>query len=124
MNANVETKAKPTDGPWTFVPRHIAESEPEVRHSEGWIICATSSDDLARLIASAPDLLEALKEAQKLAKLMEDLCACQGDDDYVWGVQKKINDAICKAEGRSAEVQPKTGWGSEDAGMRQTGEQS
>jgi len=53
----------------------------------------------ARLIAAAPDMLEALKEALELAKLAESLTGCRGDDDYVWGVQEKISAAIAKATG-------------------------
>jgi hypothetical protein len=53
-----------------------------------------------RLIAAAPDLLEVARECLELAKLAESLCGCRGDDDYVWGIQEKLNAAIAKAEGR------------------------
>ncbi len=45
--------------PWTWVPWHVAEGPSEVRCAEGWLVCTTSSDDHARLIAAAPELLEA-----------------------------------------------------------------
>jgi hypothetical protein len=52
---------KHTIGPWSYLPRHIAESEPEVRAPAGWLICCTAGDADARLIAAAPDLLEACR---------------------------------------------------------------
>ena len=55
------SESKHTPGPWSYLPRHIAESEPEVRAPAGWLICCTAGDEDARLIAAAPELLEALK---------------------------------------------------------------
>lgn len=37
---------------------------------------------------------DALNEALKLAKLAATLTGCRGDDDYVWGVQAKIEAAL------------------------------
>lgn len=54
-----------TEGPWKFVPSHIAEGPAEVRAPEGWLICCTSSDEDAELIASTPDLLEVLLWVRK-----------------------------------------------------------
>lgn len=51
-----------TPGPWTFVPRHIAESEPEVRAPEGWLICCIASDDDAQAIAAVPEMIAVLKQ--------------------------------------------------------------
>lgn len=51
---------------------------------------------------SEPVILEALREAKKMAKLMNDLTSCRGDDDYVWGVQKLIDEAIKVAEAQLA----------------------
>lgn len=42
----------------------------------------------------ATGVREALQEALKLAKLTESLCAGRGDDDYVRGVQEKIESAL------------------------------
>ena len=50
-----------TPGPWKYSPCHIEEGPPVVLAADGWIIATTSSDDDARLIAAAPDLLEALE---------------------------------------------------------------
>ncbi len=54
--------SKHTPGPWSYLPRHICESEPEVRAPDGWLICCTASDDDARLIAAAPRILDVLQE--------------------------------------------------------------
>lgn len=64
--------------PWTYVPWHIAEGDAEVRSRDGWIVCTTSSDVYARVIAAAPALVEALRalllaceEADELGELHE-----------------------------------------------------
>ena len=56
-----EMNTKFTPGPWKAVPWHIAEGPSEVRAKEGWLICQTSSDANAHLIAAAPMLYEALE---------------------------------------------------------------
>lgn len=53
----------------------------------------------ARLIAAAPEMLEALEACKEMARVMEGLCACRGDDDWVWGIQAKIDAALSKATG-------------------------
>lgn len=80
---------KHTPGPWRYTPWHIEEGNPTVRAPEGWLICETSSDANARLIAAAPDLLEALRDA---------LCAleCCGKD---YPAATKARAAIAKAVG-------------------------
>jgi hypothetical protein len=55
----------------------------------------------ARLIAAAPDMLEALVAAKELADVMEGLTSGRSDDEWVWAAQATINAAIAKAEGRS-----------------------
>lgn len=37
---------------------------------------------------------EALEEARKAVVLLEDLCACRGDDEYLAGVLRKIDSAL------------------------------
>ncbi len=54
--------------PWTWVPWHVAEGPSEVRCAEGWLVCTTSSDDHARLIAAAPELLDALRKLTFMAR--------------------------------------------------------
>jgi len=49
---------------WVAVPSHLAEGPAEVRHKDGWLVCEVSADSYARLIAAAPELLEALRLAR------------------------------------------------------------
>lgn len=53
----------------------------------------------AHLIAAAPDLLEALEACKEMAEVMAGMTGCRGDDDWVWGIQAKIEAAIRKAYG-------------------------
>lgn len=52
-----------TKGPWKYVPWHVEEGPPAVRAPEGWLVCTTSSDADAKLIAIAPCLLDAAESA-------------------------------------------------------------
>lgn len=56
-----------TPGPWRFSPWHIEEGPSAVYDANGDLVCTTSSDDTARLIAAAPELLAALKDMAHLA---------------------------------------------------------
>ncbi len=47
---------------WVAVPSHVAEGPAEVRHKDGWLVCLVPADSYAKLIAAAPELLEALRE--------------------------------------------------------------
>lgn len=47
--------------PWRYSPWHIEEGPSAVYDAKGDLVCTASSDDIARLIAAAPDLLEALE---------------------------------------------------------------
>lgn len=93
------SRAKHTEGPWTYVPRHVAESEPEVRAPAGWLIACTASDYDARLIASAPELLAALRDLFNNYKQLAD----SGDAGF-WRIEdtpegQKAMAAIAKATG-------------------------
>lgn len=46
------------------------------------------------------EMLDALKAAKELAGVMEGLSAGRSDDAWIWAAQKKINEAIAKAEGK------------------------
>lgn len=56
----------PASGDWKYSPSHVEEGPSAVRHKDGWLVCATSSDDYARLIAAAPDMAESLDEAREM----------------------------------------------------------
>lgn len=95
-------ESKWTKGPWQFVPWHIAEGPSEVRAPEGWLICTTSGDANARLIASAPDLYEALRNCS--VALNYCLSLLPQDDPLrtkVMVTKSAALDVIAKAEGRS-----------------------
>jgi hypothetical protein len=59
---------KHTPGPWRYVPWHIEEGPSAVYDANGNLVCTSSSDDTARLIAAAPDMLEALRELTRTCK--------------------------------------------------------
>lgn len=101
------TTAKHT--PWEVSPHPWPEQigccpligRPYSIHGADWHnVAAATTIEIARLIAAAPDLLAVAKECIDLVKLAESLCGCRGDDDYVWGIQERLNAAIAKAEGR------------------------
>ena len=88
-----ETVAQHTPGPWTIAGRETALKVVEARRS--WMrVCFLTSDGPceanARLIAAAPDLLEALKE---LTNSCDAIPGCP--------VTTRARMAIHKAEGRS-----------------------
>ena len=84
-----------TPGPWRAVGHAIyGPFTPLGREAIGAVVCSTTTINRprhladARLIAAAPDLLEALKNA---ARIME---------TFDVGVDRDIRAAIAKAEGR------------------------
>ena len=107
----MNTTTKRTPGPWLLDGDHGYGNlnGTRIRDEKRGYVLSVAIGDVPELNAPAnaefivracnahDDLVAALKEAQKLAKLMEDLCGCRGDDEYVWGVQKKIDAAISKA---------------------------
>jgi hypothetical protein len=94
---------KHTRGPW-FADTHGSGAF-AIKGPDGAVLCtrnawpgyATESIANGLLIAAAPDLLEALTEARKGCKLLDDLTGCMGDDDYVRELLAKIDAAIAKA---------------------------
>lgn len=98
-------KAGHTPGPWGVAyldsnGQAVVKAE-HIEIATCWHHCVESIEKEmhanARLIAAAPDLLEALREAQTLAKLALTLTGCRSDDEYVAHVQQKIDAALTKA---------------------------
>lgn len=71
------------------VPSHVAEGPAEVRHKDGWLVCDVPADSYARLIAAAPELLEALHLVSKSL----------GWQDMPMETRAVVEAAIAKAEG-------------------------
>jgi len=84
-----ETKHAPTLE-WRYVPSHVAEGPSEVRHKDGWLVCETCSDSYARLMASSPDLVEALKSC--LIELS--WCKAQLESE---GYESREGGSVCEA---------------------------
>lgn len=57
--------AEHTALPWRFVPAHVAEGDAEVRHPDGWLICCTPSDELAKCIVAAANTQPAVADLVK-----------------------------------------------------------
>jgi hypothetical protein len=80
---------------WVVVSKHYSDEEPGIcgDHSKHWAL----TEDDARLIAAAPDLLEACLGARSLVEELE----AGGQPDvrrYGWG--DTLRAAIAKAEGK------------------------
>lgn len=96
-----------TPGPWMAVkaahgPIDILDSRGrDVVTVYGGGVETESQVPNSRLIAAAPDLLEALIAAKKVCDVAATMTSCRSDDDFVWSAQAKIDAAIAKAEGRS-----------------------
>lgn len=92
-----------TAGPWEISEVETVDGHPMVvggsEYGFGLIADVTLMPD-ARLIAAAPDLLAVARECLELAKLAGELTGCRGDDEYVWGIEDRLNAVIAKAEGR------------------------
>lgn len=76
-------------GPWTVYVPAMSDSGRERFYNGIWIHQGDNEAD-ARLIAAAPELLEALKLAQDWLST----------DDPEWEVRVAVDAAIAKAEGR------------------------
>lgn len=107
-----------TPGPWKVgysdgsgaedIPREGAEITDEsdkaiVRGGspEGDIAYGVLWVEDARLMAAAPELLEALKESASLIAVIADV-VCEEDRDSIDELLPRLNAAIAKAEGRAA----------------------
>jgi hypothetical protein len=121
------SETKHTPGPWGYVPSNENHGPYVVNEWGAGDICdcysMTNPDALsvrnggvskpvhfqneeadanARLIAAAPDLLEALKAAKEVVDVTEGMASSRSDDDFVWAAQKLIDAAIAKATGGAA----------------------
>lgn len=86
----------------TWAVRSVYEDEAGYRCTAFPAECACTGQDNktnAHLIAASKALFEALKEADGAVKLLKSLCSCR--DEYVWGIQEKIDAALAKARGET-----------------------
>lgn len=96
--------AKHTPKPWSI------DDEGQVYHRPNpltkIVIAEMQSGKPAdeNLILAAPEMFEALQAAKELAKVAETLTSCGSDDEWVWGIQAKIDAALFKAEGSEAKA--------------------
>jgi predicted GNAT family acetyltransferase len=92
-----------TPGPWKAKLDHqyywsvYSDSETYFRIASASDILPDRGEANARLMASAPDLLEALKAAKEVVDVAEGMTACRSDDAFIWSAQKLINAALAKA---------------------------
>jgi hypothetical protein len=102
---------KHTPGPWN-VSDHVNNNEIVVRSNDGDIVANLKCDRVhnsmngkteveanARLIARAPELLEALRKAEASMYSLHESNALD-DEDYA--ALKAVTQAIAKAEGRNS----------------------
>lgn len=69
--------------PWKYVPAHIAEGDAEVRHPDGWLICTTPSDDLAKQIVQSVNAGCDLSEAIEILRLAQSVGAMMTEPDAI-----------------------------------------
>jgi hypothetical protein len=99
--------SKHTKGPWSISPTSNPETEFGIASNDGTIIARLDSwfdkdepeaDANARLIASAPDLLEAL---EALLRLYATECDGLYSGEGAWGEAQAARAAIARAKGQS-----------------------
>jgi hypothetical protein len=98
---NTETKVAHTLGPWDcYIDNDgFAVYQTDGKGNGDHIMCIPGDEESkanARLIAAAPDLLEALKTARRVLEV-----ACGTEAPYIREAFKVIDPAIQKAEGQS-----------------------
>ena len=77
--------SKITPGPWKAVPWHIMEGNPAVQAPDGYLICETSCNDDAELIAEAGTVAHETKlSPRELAEQREELLAALIDLDEAY----------------------------------------
>lgn len=107
----MNTEQKHTPGPWrvgdgSFVignhPAPGITGSDDVHHYGGHLICESVSQANARLIAAAPDLLEALKDILSGWRYIRQDAAHQSIYGVGWDrAQQAAEAAIAKAEGKA-----------------------
>lgn len=94
-------KHRHTPGPWHFSPGHDPHNQAHIYGEDGKTLAITYSDEgsaNAQLIASAPDMLEALRElTAKAWRSFDFRNTPEGARNA--DLLKKAEDAIAKAEG-------------------------
>jgi hypothetical protein len=101
-----------TPSPWSFKTSNECRGIPcewEIEDQHGGVIAITNSGTSnadARLIASAPDLLAALKDAEALLFLLgkehEETGGIDYNADFIAGTRNELLLSIAKAEGRDS----------------------
>ena|SRR3990167_183280 len=92
-------KMSQTPGPWKVIEGKddLARVYAETDH-KGFCVASVNTNEDARLIAAAPELLAALREASNACNV----CAAQdaANADYWFKKQRIVDAAIARAEGR------------------------
>lgn len=103
-----------TEGPWRVGDRHtengvysadgrLVANTHSLQSNSGWEAIAAENDANARLIAAAPDMLEALKAVNKLISEGAEHGMSPFENDFaerLFKSQQKTFAAIAKAEGQ------------------------
>lgn len=96
--------AQHTPGPWRFHVRHSLHDGPVVDTLAGEFVASTADDDSgvgiadAKLIAAAPDMLAALEDLIKLAKIAMGLANRDGADFIIDEALSAARSAVAKAK--------------------------
>lgn len=106
-----------TNGPWKVGQSYGAVIAPyngiEEMSKEafdaygGYLICESANPNNARLIAAAPELLEALKKMQEVTRLFDDWAEGNPPDGFfkIWNdAERSATKAIAKATGQENEA--------------------
>ncbi len=93
-------KPKHTEGPWIVLDLGEIVAEDDLEVLVATIDLGTAEGEAnARLIAAAPDLLDALKACARILPNYASLGKTALDDEACDAVIEQVNEAIAKAEG-------------------------
>lgn len=96
-----DNKPQHTQGPWHLEPSDVAVGWYQVKPYPGQVVADIFTLEDARLIAAAPEMLDALKEALQALREAVEFTECYG---YYLGMDEtpqRIETAVAKAEGRA-----------------------